>query len=242
MRDVVRRWIPAAVLEQYRAAHLAQRARALSRAAAAAESIDACCDAIDAFQEFRPYQQRSELAAFLDRALRLRPAAICEIGAASGGTLCALAHVARASLLVSVDIDFTAARLHALPKLGRHDQTIVCVAGDSHSEPVRARVASLLGGRPLDLLFIDGDHSYAGVSADFDAYSRFVRPGGLIGFHDIVPDFKTRFGRVTAADSGGVPEFWRRLKTIYPDHEELVASHDQDGYGIGLVRWPGERA
>jgi predicted O-methyltransferase YrrM len=229
------------VLEQYRAARLAQRARALSRVAAAAESIDACCDAIDAFPEFRPFQQRSELVAFLDRAARLRPAAICEIGAASGGTLCALAHVARPSLLVSVDIDFTAVRLHALPKLGRDDQTVVCVAGDSHGDPVRARVAVVLAGRPLDLLFIDGDHSHAGVSADFHTYSRFVRRGGVIGFHDIVPDFKTRFGKPTAADSGGVPEFWRQMKATYSDHEEIVASHDQDGYGIGLLRWPGER-
>ena len=239
MRDVVRKWIPAAVLHQYRSVHLARRARSLGRAAAAAESIGACCDAIDAFPEFRPYQKRSELVEFLDRAARLRPAAICEIGAASGGTLCALAHVARPSLLVSVDIDFTAARLHALPKLGRGDQTIICIKGDSHVEPVRARLADVLRGRPLDVLFIDGDHSYDGVSADFRAYSSLVRPGGLIGFHDIVPDFNTRFGTPTAANSGGVPQFWRELKETHEDHEELIASPGQDGYGIGLLRWHG---
>jgi cephalosporin hydroxylase len=175
----------------------------------------------------------------LNRVERLRPAAICEIGAASGGTLCALAHVARPSLLISVDIDFTAPRLHALPKLGCDGQTIVCIAGDSHANPVRARVEDILDGRRFDVLFIDGDHSYAGVSADFQAYAPFVRPGGLIGFHDIVPDFKTRFGTPTAADSGGVPQFWRELTKTYTEHEELIASPDQDGYGIGLLRWHG---
>jgi predicted O-methyltransferase YrrM len=240
-RSIARGWLPAGVLERYRAAHLVQRARKLARLAAIADSLDACCDAIDAFPEFRPYQQRSELVGFLARAAALHPAAIAEIGAASGGTLCALAHAARPSVVISIDIDFTNARLQALPQLGRTDQTIVCIAGDSHGEPVRARVAEVLRGRPLDLLFIDGDHSYAGVRADFEAYSSLVRPGGLIGFHDIVPDFTRRFGTPTAADSGGVPEFWRELAASYPDHEELIASPEQDGYGIGLLRWPGSR-
>ena len=43
-----------------------------------------------------------------------------------------------------------------------------------------------LAGRPLDVLFIDGDHSYDGVASDFAAYGPLVRQGGLIGFHDIV--------------------------------------------------------
>jgi predicted O-methyltransferase YrrM len=237
-RSIVRGWLPAAVLERYRAANLVRRARKLGRLAAAADSVDACCDIIDTFPEFRPYQQRAELVAFLERVAKLQPAAICEIGAASGGTLCALAHAARPLVVISIDIDFTSARLRALPRLGRADQAIACIAGDSHGEPVRARVAEVLRGRPLDLLFIDGDHSYAGVRTDFEAYSGLVRPGGLIGFHDIVPDFKTRYGTPTAADSGGVPKFWRELTAAYPDHEELVASRDQDGYGIGLLRWP----
>ncbi len=238
-RDMLRAWIPPALLDRYRAAHLVRRARKLSRLAERAGSARACCSVIDQFPEFRPYQDAAELHAFLDRAVALRPGAVCEIGAASGGTLCALAHAARPSIIVSVDIDFSRARLRALPRLGRSDQTIACIAGDSHAEPVRARVAAILNGRPLDLLFIDGDHSYAGVSADFDSYSRMVRPGGLIAFHDIVPDFTTRFGRHTPAYSGGVPAFWGELTRRFAATEEIVASPDQDGYGIGLLTWPG---
>jgi MMP 1-O-methyltransferase len=37
---------------------------------------------------------------------------------------------------------------------------------------------------PLALLWIDGDHSYAGVKADVEAWVPFVRPGGVIAFHD----------------------------------------------------------
>jgi len=36
----------------------------------------------------------------------------------------------------------------------------------------------------LDLLFIDGDHSYEGVKADLEAYKRFLRPGSIVVFHD----------------------------------------------------------
>ena len=36
----------------------------------------------------------------------------------------------------------------------------------------------------LDLLFIDGDHSYEGAKNDWDAYKNFLRPGAVVVFHD----------------------------------------------------------
>ena len=38
----------------------------------------------------------------------------------------------------------------------------------------------------LELLFIDGDHSYSGAKADYDRWNEFVRPGGHLLFHDAV--------------------------------------------------------
>ena len=43
--------------------------------------------------------------------------------------------------------------------------------------------------RELDLAFIDGDHSEEAVRADFGRISPFVRPGGIIAFHDISDHF-----------------------------------------------------
>jgi predicted O-methyltransferase YrrM len=37
---------------------------------------------------------------------------------------------------------------------------------------------------PIDLLMIDGDHSETGVQKDWDGWSRFVVPGGVVIFHD----------------------------------------------------------
>jgi len=36
----------------------------------------------------------------------------------------------------------------------------------------------------LDLLFIDGDHSYEGVKADWETYKCFLKSGSVIVFHD----------------------------------------------------------
>jgi hypothetical protein len=36
----------------------------------------------------------------------------------------------------------------------------------------------------IDLLFIDGDHSYEGVKLDFELYSKLVSPKGVIIIHD----------------------------------------------------------
>jgi len=36
----------------------------------------------------------------------------------------------------------------------------------------------------LDLLFIDGDHSYSGVKADWETYKHFLRSGSIVVFHD----------------------------------------------------------
>lgn len=47
-------------------------------------------------------------------------------------------------------------------------------------------VASRVIKESIDLLFIDGDHSYAGVKFDFDHFSPMVQPGGLLLLHDSI--------------------------------------------------------
>jgi hypothetical protein len=37
---------------------------------------------------------------------------------------------------------------------------------------------------PIDVLFIDGDHTYEGVKDDWDNFSPFIKPGGVVYFHD----------------------------------------------------------
>jgi predicted O-methyltransferase YrrM len=162
----------------------------------------------------------------------------CEIGAAGcGTTFLLLQAAAENATIITLDLNYTATRQAALENFALPQQRIFCLRQDSHLPETARAVKECLEGRSLDVLFLDGDHSYEGVKADFDLYSPLVGLGGVIVFHDIVPDFKTRYGFQTATDSGGVPQFWQEIKSSYPDVEELVEDYEQDGFGIGVLHW-----
>jgi predicted O-methyltransferase YrrM len=64
----------------------------------------------------------------------------------------------------------------------RVDQIFQMIEADSHSPAT----ANAVQADQIDLLFLDGDHTYEGVKADWDLWSPLVRPGGIIAFHDTV--------------------------------------------------------
>lgn len=185
--------------------------------------------------ELAASQKVDELLPFLERVAALAPQAVCEIGTSAGGTLYLLTRVAGPdAVIVSVDLDTPPHVAAARKRLARAGQRVVSLAGDSHSEAMRDRVLEALEGRPLDTLFIDGDHSYDGVRRDWELYSPLVREGGVIGLHDVHEDYSTSRGTRTAAISGEVPRFWRELREGRRT-EELIADPNQDGYGIGVI-------
>ena len=105
---------------------------------------------------------------------------VCEIGTSAGGTLYLLTRVAAPdAVIVSVDLDDarrTSRGLRGWP--GAPGQRLVSLAGDSHTE----RDASIASerrstGEPLDVLFIDGDHSLRGRQARLGAVLA-ARPRG----------------------------------------------------------------
>jgi cephalosporin hydroxylase len=217
---------------------LSKTARRLSVRCDAAPTLTQMIQEVESSVKFRAHQKQSEIRGFLEIIRELVPQTICEIGAAQGGTLCLFSHVAaREARLLSIDINFSPLQRAVLPALVRRRQNATCLRADSHDTKTLTHVRKWLGNRPLDVLFIDGDHSYAGVASDFEMFSPLVRPGGLIGFHDIVPDFKTRFGIRTMSDVGQVPDFWNELKKSGHRTHEFIDDPEQDGYGIGVVHW-----
>lgn len=42
-------------------------------------------------------------------------------------------------------------------------------------------------GRPIDLLFVDGNHNFQYVFEDFNLWVPYLKPGGLVMFHDYDP-------------------------------------------------------
>jgi predicted O-methyltransferase YrrM len=195
---------------------------------------------LGASQAVYSMQRKPEIAAFLERAAALRPRVVVEIGTASGGTLFLLTRVAAPdALLISLDLPggrfgggYQAWRKPLYRSFATAGQRIHLLRGNSHDPALAARLRQLLGGRAIDLLFIDGDHSYAGVQADFATYAPLVRPGGLVAFHDIVPDPRQ--------PDMQVERFWREVAARYPSAELIESPGEQAGYGIGVLTWPAE--
>jgi predicted O-methyltransferase YrrM len=182
---------------------------------------------------FGAHQIQAEIVGLLKWAAETCPRIVCEIGTAMGGTTYLLGQS-----LETVDhligIDLFVRHRKRLRYFSRPGQRLSFFEGSSYAPETVARVRSLLGAQKLDLLFIDGDHNFAGVARDFDLYRHFVRDGGIIVFHDIVEDYRTRYGRQTASWTGDVPRFWREIKPFYRT-SEFVESREQDGLGIGAL-------
>lgn len=153
-----------------------------------------------------------------------------------GGTMALWAQLATSdALLVGLDIKISDGTENRIKAKVTNGQMLKLVEADSHSDETKLRVLDILGGNKVDFLFIDGDHSYVGAKRDFHDYGPLVRAGGLIGFHDIVPDFSERYGIQTKSYAGGVYKVWREISSEFP-HYEFIENVAQDGYGIGVVR------
>jgi cephalosporin hydroxylase len=211
--------------------------RALRGAATSLTTVESIVDFAFTFQHggvrFTPFQVREEITQFLKLLSQHPPVTILEVGTEKGGTFFLLARVAAPNALL-LSLDLPAGDGNSYPPwreplyrgFAREEQHIELVRKDSHDPRTVERVKDLLAGRPLDLLFIDGDHSYDGVKKDYEMYSPLVARGGAIAFHDIVDGEE--------ANVGGVPRLWRELKQTR-QHLEFVKSWQQGGWGIGVL-------
>jgi predicted O-methyltransferase YrrM len=186
-----------------------------------------------ASSEFGISQVPSEIEALIERLRILRPRTIVEIGTHKGGNSFLFCH-ALPTPTCMVGVDLCVQNAEKLIYFTRRGQCYHALHGDSQTTAMQLRVQSRLAGQPIDFLFIDGDHSHAGVKTDFDLYAPLVRSGGLIALHDILSDHRTRYGRDTGCYAGEVHRFWAELKAKF-NCIELVADPEQDGFGIGVV-------
>lgn len=179
-------------------------------------------------------QIKEEIQSLIEHVRSLNPDVIVEIGTQKGGN-CFLFLRSFESCRLVLGLDRKVHNWEKLVYAGRAGQRFVPIEGDSSSPVVEAMVRKQLRGKKIDLLFIDGDHSYDGVLRDLNRFFPYVSDGGLIAFHDIVPDYFQRYGRQTTSYSGDVHLIWNKLKTFF-EFKEFVADPGQDGYGIGLIR------
>lgn len=188
----------------------------------------------DGARFIRPTQQKDEIAELLAILEPQRPRTLLEIGTASGGTLFLLSRVAAPdALLVSIDLPggrfgggYGRWRVPLYRSFARPGQTIRLIRADSHRAETFRSLREIIGNRGLDVLFIDGDHTYEGVQKDFDMYGTLVNDRGWIALHDILPD--------PSDASNEVHRYWGEI-TKGLLYREIIA--DCSGkYGIGVVR------
>jgi hypothetical protein len=111
----------------------------------------------------------------------------------------------------------------AAEDLVRKGYRIDVVLGDSTSRKVQNQIYGL---GPFDAVLIDGDHRYAGVLADWEAY-RDIAP--IVAFHDIAGD-----GETTKDGLGlpvEVPRLWNEIKGEF-EHVEFIGAASTMGIGV----------
>jgi predicted O-methyltransferase YrrM len=84
-------------------------------------------------------------------------------------------------------VDPRTGRLDTLP----HFRATLAAAGlDDEVIAVVGRSAEVarLWGKPLGLLFIDGGHTDAAASTDYESWAPWVSGGGALAIHDVFPD------------------------------------------------------
>lgn len=188
------------------------------------------------FKTIKPRQNQVEIEELYHAVREIVPQRVLEIGTARGGTLYLWTQVAADdATIVSVDLpggEFGGAypdcRLPFYQAFARHDQTLHLLRKDSHKPRTIEKVSNLFDNHQIDFAFIDGDHTYEGVKADFCNYGPLVRPGGFIAFHDILP-------RPDLTEIQ-VHRFWDEVREKHDAHELIGPEGSGRKIGIGLVR------
>jgi cephalosporin hydroxylase len=179
----------------------------------------------------RPLQVKSEFIELLKIYKELDPKVVMEIGTARGGTLfCFIKLASSDTIFISIDLPFFGIKryiykgesyLNSLFNLFvKENQKLYLIRSSSLDKNTINKVKEILGNKAIDFLFIDGDHSYEAVKSDFENYSKFVRKGGIVAFHDIIY-------------SEGVNRIWNEIKSKGTFYRELIK--DSNSLGIGVL-------
>jgi cephalosporin hydroxylase len=180
-------------------------------------------------------QKPSELSDFLTFIQGKKMDVVLEIGSAKGGVFYALCQLAdEKATMISLDLPggpfgtFTITEDTSFQTFIKPRQTLHRIKKDSHKAATKTELLKILKGKKIDVLFIDGDHTYPGVKKDWEMYSPLVRKGGIIVFHDI--NFHPRDIAVQ------VSKLWKEIKPNFKV-VEFIDPVDPTWAGIGALEY-----
>jgi hypothetical protein len=189
--------------------------------------IDAATFVPESLQPPNAWIGHLPLAAWVIR--RVAPTIFVELGTHSGNSYF--------SFCQSVVESGLATRCYAVDtwqgdeQAGRYDEKVFA-AVNAHNEKRYACFSRLLrmtfddalglfSDQSIELLHIDGLHTFEAVRHDFEGWLPKLAPGAVVMFHDIG----------VREQSFGVWRLWDGLKAEYPNHIELPHSH-----GLGILQ------
>lgn len=125
-------------------------------------------------EQSKASQESFEIYQILRNVAEIKPKVIVEIGCDGGGFLDTLEKAFPQATVLGIDLVYK-------KELDKHS----VIKGDSTDEKTLDKLKKQLAGKEIDFLWLDGDHHYHTVKREFEMYAPLVRPGGIIGFHDI---------------------------------------------------------
>lgn len=182
-------------------------------------------------KSFNVHQKRDEIKLFLEFLQeRGKFDSFLEIGVNWGGTTSIFLEYFESGVGIDLNNCPFESRLHEI------NNCYVHITGNTQDKTI----IELAGNFLYDMLFIDAGHTYDDVKKDFDNYRKFVKPGGIIAFHDISPDNEFIINQTV-----NVRKFWNEIKDwfehyefqtkTYPDSIPILNSLPSNWGGIGVI-------
>lgn len=165
-------------------------------------------------------QKLYEFNKFCEKVDSVKPEVMVEIGILRGGIISH--YEGKTPTVIGID---------KVNHKGKH-----VIVGDSHDDSTLQELKKRLdqaGRSTIDVLFIDGDHSYEGVKKDYEMYAPLVRKGGIVAFHDII----------NTIQQSNVNAFWGEIKAkckwkknyFNNVFEEIIDPVERSWGGIGVL-------
>jgi MMP 1-O-methyltransferase len=179
------------------------------------------------------FMPEDEGEALYDTATTARPGTWLEIGTYCGKSTVLLAAAARVAGAQLVTVDHHHGSEENQPGWEWHDTSMVDPRTDrldtlptfraTYDDHLADVVSAVVGTTqqvaawwrtPVELLFLDGNHTEATAQHDYAAFAPHVAPGGLLLVHDVFPD---------PADGGQAP--WHVVQRAEAEGFEPVATY-----------------